>query len=96
MGTSQRSRSVGRRTVLKGSATIAAVQLETSPPEFALQPGTPEFRSGDRELMSTVFVGEAHSPRGDPDNMFTVRNPVPAEKAAGPAADTGCKLHWPA
>ena len=53
------------------------------PPEIALQPGAPEYRAGDHELMSTVFVGEAHPPQGDPDNMFTVRSPVPGEKAAG-------------
>jgi branched-chain amino acid transport system substrate-binding protein len=45
--------------------------------------------------MSTVFVGEAHPPQGDPDNMFTVKNPVPGEKAAGPAEATGCKIQWP-
>jgi branched-chain amino acid transport system substrate-binding protein len=66
------------------------------PPEVALQPGAPEFRAGDHELMSTVFVGEAHPPKGDPDNMFTVKNPVPGEKAAGPAEATGCKIQWPA
>jgi branched-chain amino acid transport system substrate-binding protein len=66
------------------------------PPEIALQPGAPEYRAGDHELMSTVFVGEAHPPQGDPDNMFTVRNPVPGEKAAGPAEATGCKIQWPA
>jgi branched-chain amino acid transport system substrate-binding protein len=66
------------------------------PPEVALQPGAPEFRAGDHELMSTVFVGEAHPPQGDPDNMFTVKNPVPGEKAAGPAEATGCKIQWPA
>jgi branched-chain amino acid transport system substrate-binding protein len=66
------------------------------PPEVALQPGAPEYRAGDHELMSTVFVGEAHPPQGDPDNMFTIRNPVPAEKAAGPAEATGCKIQWPA
>jgi branched-chain amino acid transport system substrate-binding protein len=66
------------------------------PPEVALQPGAPEYRAGDHELMSTVFVGEAHPPKGDPDNMFTVKTPVPGEKAAGPAADTGCKVKWPA
>jgi branched-chain amino acid transport system substrate-binding protein len=65
-------------------------------PEIALQPGAPAFREGDHELMSTVFVGEAHPPKGDPDNMFTVRSPVPGEKAAGPAEATGCKIHWPA
>src|ERR1700693_2403026 len=66
------------------------------PPEVALQPGTPSYRAGDHELMSTVFVGEAHPPKGDPDNMFSVKNPVPGEKAAGPAEDTGCKIQWPA
>jgi branched-chain amino acid transport system substrate-binding protein len=66
------------------------------PPDVALQPGAPEFRAGDHELMSTVFVGEAHPPQGDPDNMFTVRNPVPGEKAAGPVEATGCKIQWPA
>src|SRR6185312_4117015 len=45
------------------------------PPEIALQPGAPEFRAGDHELMSTVFVGEAHPPQGDPDNMFTIKTP---------------------
>jgi branched-chain amino acid transport system substrate-binding protein len=66
------------------------------PPEIALQPGAPEYRAGDHELMSTVFVGEAHPPQGDPDNMFTIRNPVPGEKAAGPVEGTGCKIQWPA
>jgi branched-chain amino acid transport system substrate-binding protein len=64
------------------------------PPEVALQPGAPDYREGDHELMSTVFVGEAHPPQGDPDNMFTVKSPVPGEKAAGPAE--GCKIQWPA
>jgi branched-chain amino acid transport system substrate-binding protein len=66
------------------------------PPEIALQPGAPEYRAGDHELMSTVFVGEAHPPKGDPDNMFTIRNPVPGEKAAGSVESTGCKIQWPA
>jgi branched-chain amino acid transport system substrate-binding protein len=28
--------------------------------------------------------------------MFTIRNPVPGEKAAGPVEGTGCKIQWPA
>jgi hypothetical protein len=28
--------------------------------------GLPEYRAGYHELMSTVFVGEAHTPKGDP------------------------------
>jgi branched-chain amino acid transport system substrate-binding protein len=66
------------------------------PPEIGLQPGAPEYRAGDHELMSTVFVGEAHPPQGDPDNMFTIKSPVPGEKAAGPVEATGCKIQWPA
>jgi branched-chain amino acid transport system substrate-binding protein len=65
------------------------------PPEVALQPGSPEYRAGDHELMSTVFVGEAHPSEGDPDSMFTVKNPVPGEKAANSVEETGCKLVWP-
>jgi branched-chain amino acid transport system substrate-binding protein len=81
--------------------TLDAVKLARAlsgfklPPEVALQPGTPEFRAGDHELMSTVFVGEAHPPKGDPDNMFTVQNLVPGEKAAGSAEASGCKVQWP-
>jgi branched-chain amino acid transport system substrate-binding protein len=66
------------------------------PPEIALQPAAPEYRSGDHQLMSTVFVGEAHPPQGDSDNMFTIKSPVPGEKAAGPVEATGCKMQWPA
>ena len=51
------------------------------PPEIALQPGAPAFRAGDHELMSTVFVGEAHPPQGDPDNMFTVQKPRARRKS---------------
>ena len=66
------------------------------PPEIALQPDVPEYRAGDHELMSTIFVGEAHSPKGGPDNLFTVEELAPGLKVAGPVEDTGCKLHWPA
>jgi branched-chain amino acid transport system substrate-binding protein len=66
------------------------------PPQVALQPDAPEYRAGDHELMSSVFVGEAHPPKGDPDNMFTVRKLVPGAIAAGATEDTGCKLQWPA
>src|ERR1700724_221321 len=66
------------------------------PPEVALQPGAPEYRAGDHELMSTVVVGEAHPAQGDPANMSSVRNPIPGAKSAGPAEDTGCRIQCPA
>ena len=82
--------------------TLDAVKLAHAlsgfklPPEVALQPGGADYRPGDHELMSSVFAGEAHPPKGDPDNMFTVRSVVPGAEAAGPVEDTGCKLQWPA
>ena len=66
------------------------------PPEIALQPAAPEYRAGDHQLMSTVFVGEAHPPQGDPDKMFTVHNPVPGVKASNSVEETGCHVKWPA
>jgi branched-chain amino acid transport system substrate-binding protein len=88
--------------VANEAKTLDAVKLARAlsdfklPPEVALQPGSPSYRAGDHELMSSVFVGEAHAPKGDPDNMFTVHNLVPGEKAAGTVEQTGCKLEWPA
>jgi len=82
--------------------TLDAVKLARAlsgfklPPEVALQPFLPEYRPGDHELMSTIFVGEAHPPKGDPDNLFTTQELVPGAKAAAPVGDTGCKLQWPA
>ncbi len=81
--------------------TLEAVKLAHAlsgfklPPQVALQPHAPEYRAGDHELMSSVFVGEAHPPQGDPDNMFTVKALVPGAQAAGPVEATGCKMQWP-
>jgi branched-chain amino acid transport system substrate-binding protein len=68
------------------------------PPEIALQPGDVVFRAGDHELMSSIFVGDAHpAPAGgDSDNMFTTQQIVSGATAAGPAEATGCKVTWPA
>ena len=48
--------------------------------------------------MSSVYSGEAHpAPAGgDADNMFSVRQVVPGDKAAPSAQETGCKLSFPA
>ena len=79
---------------LDGVKLSKALEGFTLPPEVALQPNKPHYRPGDHELMSTVFAGEAHDAKGDPDNMFTVHARIPGEKAAGPVADTGCKINW--
>ena len=51
------------------------------PPEIALQPEVPEYRAGDHELMSTIFVGEAHAPKGEHRiKLFTGRRTVAGRK----------------
>jgi branched-chain amino acid transport system substrate-binding protein len=66
------------------------------PPDVALQPGKVRYRKGDHELMPNIFVGEAHPPKGSPDNVFSVAALVPGEAAAGTVEETGCKMVHPA
>jgi branched-chain amino acid transport system substrate-binding protein len=72
-----------------------ALQGYTLPPDVALDPHRAFFRKADHELMSTILVGEVHPPRADPFDVFTVRALVEGEQAAGPAADSGCRLAFP-
>jgi branched-chain amino acid transport system substrate-binding protein len=66
------------------------------PPEVALMPNPASYRAGDHQLMSDVFVGQAHGAKGNPDDLFEVTDVVPGEKAAGPVEVSGCKLTYPA
>jgi len=66
------------------------------PPEVALMPNPAFYRPGDHQLMSDVFVGQAHGAKGNPDDLFEVTDVVPGEKAAGPVELSGCKLSYPA
>ena len=81
---------------LEGPKLSLALEDLQLPPDVALQPGPVRYRKGDHQLMSNVFVGEAHPPEGNPDNVFKVSSLVPGEKADGPVADTGCKMVRPA
>jgi branched-chain amino acid transport system substrate-binding protein len=60
-----------------------------------LQPGDVFFRAGDHQLISTIFVGQVHPPRGGEYNVFTVAQQVPGAQAAGPVTETGCRLTYP-
>ena len=81
---------------LEGPKLALAMEDMELPPDVALQPGKILYRKGDHELMPNIFVGDVHPPdSGNPDNMFTVASVVPGEKAAGPVADTGCKMVHP-
>ena len=79
---------------LDGRKLARALEGFALPPEVALQPNKAFYRPGDHELMSTVFAGEAHPAKGNPDNMFTVHSLIPGEQAAGPVAETGCSINW--
>jgi branched-chain amino acid transport system substrate-binding protein len=81
---------------LEGPKLSLALEDLELPPDVALQPGPIRYRKGDHQLMSNIFVGEAHPPEGNPDNVFKVQSLVPGETAAGTVADTGCKMVHPA
>ncbi len=81
---------------LEGPKLSVAMEGMELPPDVALQPGKVIYRAGDHELMANIFVGQAHSPEGNADNVFKVEALVPGEQAAGSVADTGCKMTHPA
>ncbi len=67
------------------------------PPEIALMPNQPFYREGDNQLMPTLYVGHAQSHgKDDPEDLFVVDEEVKGVDAALPAAETGCKMKWPA
>ncbi len=81
---------------LEGPKLALAMEDMDLPPDVALQPGRVYYRAGDHQLMSNIFVGDAHPPTGSPDDVFTVTSVVPGETAAGPVSETGCKMVHPA
>jgi branched-chain amino acid transport system substrate-binding protein len=81
---------------LEGPKMSVAMEGMELPPDVALQPGKVFYRAGDHQLMPNIFVGQAHPPEGNPDNVFKVEALVPGEQAAGTVADTGCKMTHPA
>ncbi len=85
-----------RAKSLAGPKLAAAMEDLELPPDVALQPGKVRYRAGDHELMSNVFVGQVHPPKDDADDVFATAALVPGEAAAGPVAETGCKMSHPA
>jgi branched-chain amino acid transport system substrate-binding protein len=85
-----------RAKSLEGPKLAVAMEDLELPPEVALQPGKVRYRAGDHELMSNVFVGEVHQPKDDADDVFATKALVPGDEAAGPVAETGCKMTHPA
>jgi branched-chain amino acid transport system substrate-binding protein len=76
-------------------ALARALQGFTLPADVALGAGRSFFRAQDHQLMSTVLVGEAHPPSGDPFDVFTVHAIVKGEQVAVPIQGSECKLAFP-
>ena len=72
-----------------------ALQGHTLPPDIALDADRAFFRDHDHQLMSTIFVGEVHPPRSDPNDVFTTRAIVKAEKVAESLEASACRLAFP-
>ena len=67
------------------------------PPEVKLQPNKCYYRTGDHQLMTSAFVGEAQGKGADdPEDLFKVEAIVAGDKTSPPVSETGCTLQWPA
>jgi len=78
---------------VKMAEALAGLEL---PREVSLMPGKVQYRAGDHQLMSDIYVGQVHPPGpAGPDDLFKTESIVTGEAAAGPADATGCKITWP-
>ena len=66
------------------------------PPEVALQPSEPFYRTGDHQLMTSLYVGNARTTSTIPEDLFEVTQVVTGAETAAPESETGCKMTWPA
>ena len=66
------------------------------PADVKLQPNKCYYRSGDHQLMTSAFIGEAQSKgKDDPEDLFRVDSVVAGDKTAPAVGDTGCKMTMP-
>jgi len=66
------------------------------PADVKLQPNKCYYRSGDHQLMTSAFIGEAQSNgKDDPEDLFRIDQVVAGDKTAPAVNDTGCKLTMP-
>jgi branched-chain amino acid transport system substrate-binding protein len=66
------------------------------PADVKLQPNKCYYRSGDHQLMTSAFIGEAQMKGADdPEDLFRVDSVVAGDKTAPAVGDTGCKMTMP-
>jgi branched-chain amino acid transport system substrate-binding protein len=67
------------------------------PADVKLQPNKCYYRTGDHQLMTSSFVGEAiKKGADDPEDLFNVTQVVAGDVTAPPVGETGCNVQWPA
>jgi branched-chain amino acid transport system substrate-binding protein len=64
------------------------------PPEIALQPGKPMFRTEDHQLLLGMFPGEVNQ-TGTYPHLMTIYDYVPGASIALSPSETGCTITYP-
>jgi branched-chain amino acid transport system substrate-binding protein len=85
-----------KANTLRAVDMAKALQDFHLPPEIALGPNPAFYRAGQNQLLASLFVGEAQASGSAPDDLFKVAYVVNGADAAGPLAESGCKMTWPA
>ena len=80
---------------LKALDMAKALQGFQLPPEIALGPNPAIYRAGQNQLMASLFVGNAQSSGGEPEDLFKVTSVVRGSDVAGTVEESGCKMTWP-
>jgi branched-chain amino acid transport system substrate-binding protein len=86
---------VAKAKSLQATKVARALEGLELPPEVKLQPNRVYFRAADHQLMSGEFPGEVLQ-NGSYPSLFKVSEIIAGDKTALPAAQTGCKLDYPA
>ena len=86
---------ITRAKSLEAVKVARAIEGLELPPEVKLQPNRVYFRAADHQLMTSEFPGEA-IPNGTYPSLFKVAQIIGGDEVALPAAETGCKLDYPA
>lgn len=80
--------------------TLDAVKLARAlgglrlPPEIALMPGAPFYRTGDHQLISSLYVGHAQSQGEEAEDLFHVDEVIDGMTVAPPETEVGCRMTW--
>ena len=82
---------------LDGVKMAKALQGMKIPPEIALMPNDPFYRSAQNQLIASLYVGTAQaSGAGGPEDLFKIGGVVDGATVSKPLEETECRMTWPA